>query len=345
MTNPSLKLAVIVLNWNDFDETCTCVESVLKSDYAQYEIFLVDNNSSDGSSVKLRDKFPQVTFIQNKENLGFTGGNNIAIKKALYKGFDYFWLLNNDTVIENNCISALMDAAQQDTTVGLLTPLVYNFPQKSVLQHVGCYLNSDKVSIKNIPDVAEYLNVQDKYPVCLWGTALFIKKFVIDAVGLLDDKYFAYDEDIDYSLRAIKAGYKCQVVVNTKVYHKNNIDLKGTKERKDHYFYYMARNDFRLFVSQVKGLGRIPVIQKQVSQTIEKAVYYKEMQCTEAMNATLDGLYDAISNRSGAWDRKHHCPKFLKNIIMSHPYFISDLVNFRFNIILSGIFKRIKHST
>ena len=340
MINPYPKVAVIILNWNGFSDTCDCVESVLKSDYPHYEIFLVDNGSGDDSAVKLKERFPQVSFIQNTENLGYTGGNNIAIKQALNKGFDYFWLLNNDTVIENTCITALIESAQQNESVGLLTPLIYDFSDKAKLQHAGCYVNWNPLSMKRINSLQEYLNAQDKHQVCLWGTALLIKKSVVVAIGFLDEKFFAYHEDWDYCLRAIKAGLMCKVVVNTRIYHKNNLDLESIKGRKDHYFYYLARNGLWFNLKHSRGLGKVSILQNYFSKIIGNAGFYKELKCYEAVDATFDGLYHAIFNISGVWDRNIKCPKFINRIVMAHPFLITDLINLRFDRILFNLIKK-----
>lgn len=103
------KVYVIILNWNGLEDTLECLGSVFQMDYQNFEVLVVDNGSKDNSINFIKTKYPQVVLIENKENLGYTGGNNIGMRYALNNGADYVWLVNNDTVVMVDTLSKLID--------------------------------------------------------------------------------------------------------------------------------------------------------------------------------------------------------------------------------------------
>ncbi len=118
---------IILLNWNGWKDTVECVESCRKLSYPDVRIVIVDNGSTDGSETRLRERFPDLELIQTGANLGFAGGNNVGIRYALEKGAEYVWLLNNDTIADAEALSALVQAAEDDQTVGMVgSKIVYH---------------------------------------------------------------------------------------------------------------------------------------------------------------------------------------------------------------------------
>ncbi|MDW8091366.1 MAG: glycosyltransferase family 2 protein, partial [Meiothermus sp.] len=121
MKHPSSQLVyVIVLNWNGWKDTIECLSSLRHSDYPNYEIVVVDNNSEDDSVVRIREAHPQVPIIQAEDNLGFAGGNNLGIRYALSKGAEFVWLLNNDTKVMKNTLSSMVELAMRNPDVGVV---------------------------------------------------------------------------------------------------------------------------------------------------------------------------------------------------------------------------------
>ena len=107
---------IIILNWNGLQDTLECLGSILKMDYPNFRVVVVDNNSTDNSVDIIRKAHPQVSLIENKENLGYTGGNNTAMRYAMQHSADYVWLLNNDTTVEADTLSKLVFAAEESST-------------------------------------------------------------------------------------------------------------------------------------------------------------------------------------------------------------------------------------
>src|SRR3972149_8894642 len=116
------KVFIIVLNWNGYRDTVDCLRSIEKCSYTAYEVVVVDNGSTDGSVERLKKDFKDVVYIENKENLGYTGGNNVGIKYAMDRRGEFIWLLNNDTLIESDSLDILIRAAKDNPYAGVLSP-------------------------------------------------------------------------------------------------------------------------------------------------------------------------------------------------------------------------------
>ena len=126
------KVFIIVLNYNGRDVIKRCLSSVFKADYPNFEVIFVDNNSKDGSFEIAKANFSRAVFIRNEENLGFATGCNVGIKFALERMADYVLLLNMDTEVEKDFLSRLVEVAQSQDHIGLLSPVIFNGQNKQI---------------------------------------------------------------------------------------------------------------------------------------------------------------------------------------------------------------------
>ncbi len=137
---PDPPVSIIVVNWNNAADTIACVRSCNLLQYDRYDILVVDNGSTDGSIALLRGAFsdsPRVTVMDARANLGFAGGNNLAIQRALDGGASFVWLLNNDTEVEARSLGALVDAALRHPECGMIGSKIYLFDPTDVLWWAG----------------------------------------------------------------------------------------------------------------------------------------------------------------------------------------------------------------
>lgn len=229
---------IVILNWNSFDDTLQCLKSLNALTYKNYQVIVVDNGSANQSSVVLAD-VKGITLIQNQTNLGFAGGNNVAIHHALAHQADYIWLLNSDAVVAPDCLEKMVAVASADASIGLLSPVIYHLDQPGVLQHGGTRLNPQRHGVQEAADLATAQQWQTSEPgnVILWGTALLVSAPLARQIGGLDEALFAYSEDTDYSLRSTRASFKNVTVFNASIWHASTPGL-----RKPHYYYYTIRN-------------------------------------------------------------------------------------------------------
>lgn len=237
------KVVIIILNWNGKEDTAECLNSLGAVTYPSYEVLVVDNASSDGSVEYLREKFPGQKLIENKENQGFSAGNNAGIKWAMENSADYVLLLNNDTVVDPAFLDELVKVAEGDKRIGIVGPKMYYYEPKDMLYFAGATINwytgrTKHVGIKKI-DRGQFDSIQDADFIA--GAAMLIKKEVIDAVGMLPTEYFLQYEDIDYSVNARRHGYRLVYVPGAKIWHRISASTNKIRINK---IYYEARNRF-----------------------------------------------------------------------------------------------------
>ena len=206
------KVVVVVLNWCREADTAACLESLQASDYAALEVLLVDNGSPDGSGARLHRAFPDVPYLQTGRNLGFTGGNNAGIAWACEAGAEFVVVLNNDTVVEADCISRLVAAARSGSDIGAVAPtmLVHDAPDRiwyaggslSMLRGTGRHHGEGTVAATPSRDARPE-------PVSfITGCCILLTRPALATVGAFDEEYFAYVEDVDLSYRLTRAGFR-----------------------------------------------------------------------------------------------------------------------------------------
>ena len=227
------KVSVIILNWNNPQDTLQCLESAHKIDYPTFEILIVDNGSSDNSCELITANFPNDLLIKNKKNLGFAEGNNIAIKVALKNNADYIFFLNNDAVVSPDILSVLVSHAQKIPKAGALGPKIFNFDFTRTLQNVGFFWLSHLANFAALKDHVIKKSIEEKncIPVdFVTGCAFLVSRKVIEKVGFMDGRFFLIWEEIDWQMRMKKAGY-CNIVIPfTHVWHKNSASFVGGNE-------------------------------------------------------------------------------------------------------------------
>ena len=220
-TAPAEKAAIILVNWNGWQDTIACLDSCAGLDYADREIVVVDNGSKDDSVARIREAHPSVTLLETGANLGFAGGNNVGIQAAIESGARYVWLLNNDTTVEPRALSALVEAVSADPAAGIAGSKITYFCTPNVLWYAGGeFTPSGPVRHRGLdePDTGQYDHAEETG--FITGCSLFTTAEVIDRVGLLAEEYFLYWEEADFDWRVRAAGYKLLYVPESVVRHK-----------------------------------------------------------------------------------------------------------------------------
>ena len=238
------KASIIIVNYNGAEDTLECLNSLKKIDYPDYEIILVDNASSDASFVlnEVHKNFPAVKILAMPRNLGFAGGNNAGIKTAIDGVARYVILLNNDTIVAPDFLSQMIKAAESDKSIGIVGAKIYYFAKKNRVWYNGGIFSWTGGG-RHIQDGAVDGNPEDneiKNTEYITGCALLIKKEAIEKIGLLCEDFFMYYEDIEWSLRAQKAGYKTMVAPAAHIWHK--VSRSASKMGTPVIHYYNIRN-------------------------------------------------------------------------------------------------------
>jgi GT2 family glycosyltransferase len=232
-----IKVTIIILHFNNQKITDGCLSSIEKLKVKDFELETIAvNNNPEQKIDSLKKKYQNVIFLETKENLGFTGGNNLGIKKALKNGADFVFLLNNDTLLSENLLVELLKVAESDKQIGILAPKIYFAPGHEF--HHDKYQEKEKGKVfwyagglfdwQNI--IASHRGVDgvdhgqyDKIITTDFasGCGVLIKKEVFEKVGFFDQRYFLYLEDVDLCQRAKIAGFKVLYVPQAVLWHLN----------------------------------------------------------------------------------------------------------------------------
>jgi GT2 family glycosyltransferase len=242
MKQPSV--AIILLNWNGYRETIPCIEMLQTIDYKNYQIVLIDNGSRDDSVKILKARFPQITLIEIKHNKGFSGGANVGINYAIKDKFDYVLLLNNDVIVKKDFLTELVNAAESNSKIGVVSSMIYYLNNKKLIQSAGGYKNFKGLYPFKDPNQRTYDEGQftkNFFVDTLIGCSMLIKRELVEKIGVLDENHFIYAEDVDFSTRAKKAGYLLCTAVKSKVWHHVSAS-SGGREKNLTFLYYNTRN-------------------------------------------------------------------------------------------------------
>jgi GT2 family glycosyltransferase len=204
------RVCVFILNYNGKNHLEYCLPSLSATDYANYELVLLDNNSDDDSVEFTRVNFPHVTIVQNDGNLGWAAGNNVGIRYALDHGADYIVLQNNDTKVDPRWLSGAVQVCEENPRVGIVG---FNMLQEYIQGE-----DPDEERFGALSAAWEKLEYEPADHVT--GAALFVRADVFHDVGLIDEAYFAYSEEDDLEKRAVRAGYQ-MVRINVPLWHYN----------------------------------------------------------------------------------------------------------------------------
>jgi|APSaa5957512622_1039677.scaffolds.fasta_scaffold07825_4 GT2 family glycosyltransferase len=233
MKNPLI--SIIILNWNGKEVLKECLDSVKAQTFKDHETIVVDNASTEGSQEFLKKNYSWAKLVQNKENLGYAGGNNGGIRKA--KG-DWILILNNDTVLDKNFLKELNTCKDKADIFGVKN---YFYDKKETIWSVGSKVNKLTMRASLIgnkeKDQGQYDDTKIEHAV---GSAILAKKEVFNKIGYFDESYFAYYEETEWQTRAIVAGFKIALCPKAKLWHKVAYSTGGGRSPLSSY--YLLRN-------------------------------------------------------------------------------------------------------
>ena len=261
------KVFVIILNWNGKKDTLGCLSSLELSDYPKdlLSIIVVDNGSADGSPGAIHNSFPNVTLLSNSENRGFAQGNNIGAQVARKHHADFIFFLNNDTIIEQKTISELVRAFDRHPNAGAVSPKIFfDYKGKKSIWFAGGEIDWANMYGKHIgvneSDYGQY--DQERQTGFCTGCAMMVKREVFEKVGLFDERFFAYYEDSDLSVRAKKVGFELWYVPKARLFHKNARSGGGTGNAIQSYF--IPRNRLLFAFKHAPWRTRLALIREAI---------------------------------------------------------------------------------
>lgn len=217
---PGSRCTVIILNWNGKKFLPACLSSLRQQTLRDLDILLVDNASQDDSVAFVTREFPEVRILQLAENLGFCRPNNLAIEDALARGSEFVLLLNNDTIVAPDCLAHLL-AAMDDPNVAAVCPKIFFADPPDTLWYAGADFNlwTSRSTYRGWKQKDQGQYDQRQTITQATGCALLVRASAIKEVGLLDERLWAYVEDLDWSLRFLRRGYHLAYEPGAEVWH------------------------------------------------------------------------------------------------------------------------------
>jgi GT2 family glycosyltransferase len=280
----SATVAVIVLNWNGCEDTVACVEALRRME-TEHTVLVVDNGSSDDSERRLRDAFPTLDIVQTGANLGYAGGNNIGIRRALADKPDFIWILNNDALPRANSLAELLGAV--GPRIGVLASRTEPSLRATALRGqmpVSC--DGCEVGFHETDRVI--------------GPSLFFRSEIFEKLGLFDEHYFHYLEDDDMATRAHRAGWRLGLACGSVVDHVGGASLAHWSPQAS---YYMVRNRTR-FDRRFNKLGTTRSLIRNRRSLWAHIAPRRSLRERDARRATavLFAVTDAARGRFGRRD-------------------------------------------
>ncbi len=234
---------IILVNWNRPELTAACVQSLQNTNQmGLVKVLIVDNGSSDDSVTAIQQQFPHIPVLEAGRNLGFAGGANLGIKFAMAHGAQYVGLVNNDVEFEDGALAALLDILQSHPSIGVVCPLIGDYGGDLVWA-MGLSVDFQTAAVGRLEAGSPISAVEGSGPVeveSATGTMMLTRRRVLEDVGLLDESFYLYYEEVDWSIRASRAGYRILAVPRAKIRHHVSATLQPTSPLID---YYMVRNE------------------------------------------------------------------------------------------------------
>lgn len=247
-------VSIITVNYNQSEVTCEFLASMRKATYPAVEIFVVDNASPKDKPDTIKERYPEIILLKTDVNLGFAGGNNVALEQAQGK---YALFINNDTEVVPGFLEPMVELLENNADIGMVSPKIHYFNTPNTFQFAG-FTPLSPITIRNYAigfgetDQGQYDYTRETGSI--FGAAMLVPMRVIAEVGMMADIFFLYYEEHDWASRIKRAGYKIFYDGRSKVLHKESI---STVKNSPFQIYYINRGRFLFARRNAKGLDKL----------------------------------------------------------------------------------------
>lgn len=299
-------ISIVVLNWNGLADTLACIESLRRLTYSNYRIIVVDNASSESSLPALRQAtaMPGTELVEAGTNLGYAGGNNLGIRRALDHHAEFVLVLNNDTIVDPELLNELVAAAETHPSTGCFGPWILYLHDRERVWFTRSEWSTEKLAFTapGKGKLASELIREDADTEYVCGAALFFRSNVARRIGLFDERFFLVYEDSDWCCRARKAGFACLSVPSARVWHKvaASFDTEDSPLRT----YFSARNRL-LWAEKNASRSEWWRLLRRMLATLLPGVRFER----EAAGSTAKATLWAIDGYVREWSRRARDPQ------------------------------------
>jgi GT2 family glycosyltransferase len=292
---------VVVLTWNGKADTIECLRSLARITDPEISVILVDNGSNDGTAEAVREEYPGIELIETGENLGYTGGNNVGIRRALDRGAEYVLILNNDTLVDPGFVRELLAVAARSERIGFVSPKIYFLDPPDLLWFAGArfspWTGYGRMIGYRRRDRGQYDQVREIDRPC--GCVMLVSRRLCVEAGLLDPSLFLYADEIEWMLRAKKKGFKAFFAPKAIVWHK--VSASVGKEGHPDAFYYGVRNTLYALNKHEAAPSTLPGKLRNllVEMTFLFSTFNLGSGAWEGFRATWEGVRDYKRSKMG----------------------------------------------
>jgi GT2 family glycosyltransferase len=296
------RVAVVVLNYNGLDDTVKCLQS-LRAITVSIDVILVDNASVVDPRDAAIEIYPGLDTIRTEANLGYAGGNNRGIERAIAKGAEFILILNNDTVVDPSIVTRLVEAFQADPGLGIVGPVVNFLDEPATTMTDGVAFNPGPgteffkricVPLGETPPAVVPVDIVN-------GCCMMVRAAVFHAIGAFDERFFIVHEESDFCLRATRAGFACAVLGATLVWHKGSSAFERSGRQVQRYF--DARNLWHLLKRHAgrvaRSRGRVISFWHYLRYVFYRYDIEVEAGKLTAADAVAHGAADGLAGRVG----------------------------------------------
>jgi GT2 family glycosyltransferase len=255
------RIAVVTVNWNGWQNSLACLEALRAGTGPDWHFFLVDNASQDDSLAHLSDLGKDVTLIKSPINGGWTGGNNIGVKRALDNGHQFIFLLNNDAFVEPDTLSVLMTHFSKDAERMPVLGPVHKDPGRQQYNFLGAAADAATGLWMRPTEGSQTSDLNESFETSwIKGAGIFIHRRHFEKLGLFDDRFFLNFDEIDWCYRARKAGYPLLMVRDAIINHVGYVSMGETTSPMQTYF--MKRNGLLFAEKHLSNAQRVALLRK-----------------------------------------------------------------------------------
>ncbi|NCD03836.1 MAG: glycosyltransferase family 2 protein [Clostridia bacterium] len=297
------KIAVVLVNWNGGEFTIPCIASLLEGSSCPDWIIVVDNGSEDGSVDMVGEKWPDVVIIRNESNLGFATANNQGVGRALALGATYVWLLNNDTVVAQNCLASLIHGVEVMPNAACYTTKIFYAQPSNMLWYDGGSwhpLHYSAMHINQKKDDMETGSTDVLATDYISGCSMFMPVDTVKKYGLFCGNYIAYSEDADFCLRLRKQQCTLCYVKGAMIWHKVSASLKKNNNQAMSCdvppmgMYLMVRNNFWTIRRNYTLLLRFFLMLVHIAISMKMILFYVVKRNYLIINSVINGVRQGI---------------------------------------------------
>ncbi|RLD91327.1 MAG: glycosyltransferase family 2 protein [Bacteroidetes bacterium] len=300
-------VSMVTVNYNQSAVTCEFLDSIKKISYPNIEIFVVDNASPNDNPDIIKEKYPYIHYLKTEKNLGFAGGNNVALPYCKGK---YVLFINNDTEVEPGFLEPMVELLESDKTIGMVSPKIHYFHTPNTFQFAG-FTPINPITIRNFAIGFGEIDKGQYDITCetgsIFGAAMLVPYRIIEEVGMMTEVFFLYYEEHDWAEHINKAGYKIYYEGKSLVLHKEAI---STVKDSPFQIFYLNRGRILYARRNSKGLNKL------LSFLYMNLLAIPKTAVTYALKGRLN-LSRAVC-KAGCWHFTHHknlfsLPKLKKN--------------------------------